>query len=262
MTEANETVKKTQDEGALKKEEEKSKRRQYRREKRIAKAKRRGRILTVRFLLLALIIGLAVFAYLYVDGKLDGWFPHNDREGLRPNGILGYTAIDFQEAILGETRTMTEVVVLEQDVSVDTTITNALANLSIFQKTKVIHSFGTGVYTVDLSALTEDAVTISRIQQTVTVTIPAATLKYVNIDTAATTFEETEHALLAFGDIKLTQEQQQELNVSIEAAMREKLENQENINAANEAAKTTVAQLLAPYVSSVSEDYTVVVHVK
>jgi hypothetical protein len=84
--------------------------------------------------LLALVAGLAVFAYLYVDGKLDGWFPHNDREGFMPNGILGYTAIDFQEAILGETRTMTEVVVLEQDVSVDTTITNALANLAIFKR--------------------------------------------------------------------------------------------------------------------------------
>jgi hypothetical protein len=85
--------------------------------------------------------------------------------------------------------------------------------------------------------LAEDAVTISRIQQTVTVTIPAAMLKYVNIDTAATTFEETEHALLAFGDIKLSQEQQQELNVSIETAMREKLEEQGNIDAARRSGK-------------------------
>lgn len=247
---------------AVSRDEKKKSHSEYRREKRLARIKRKGKILTVRFLIFLLVIALAVFGYLYVDGKLDKWFPNNDREGFLPDSVLGYTTFEFRDAILGETKTLTEVVVLEQAVSVDTTITNALANLAIFQKTKVIHSYGTGVYTIDLSALSADAISVSRIQKTVTITIPSATLKYVNIDAAATTFEETEHALLGFGDIKLTQEQQKALDTSIDAAMREELTKEEHINCANEAAKTVIAELLKPYVSSVSEEYTVIIKIK
>lgn len=43
--------------------------------------------------------------------------------------------------------------------------------------------------------------------RTVTVEIPHAVLRYVNIDIDKIEFEKTDKAILGFGDIKLTQEQ-------------------------------------------------------
>ena len=70
---------------------------------------------------------------------------------------MGYNKIDFSNAILGESRKKSDFVVLEQDVTVSTRVSQALANLALFEKSQVIRSYGTGVYVVDLSALVKES---------------------------------------------------------------------------------------------------------
>lgn len=178
---------------------------------------------------------------------------------LTPDPTLGWNAVDFQNAVLGQTREQSELAVMEQDVTVDTAVTSALANLDVFRKTKTIHSSGTGVYTTDLAGVDSGCVTVDAEAGTVTVAVPNTTLRYVTVDLDKTTFEETQHALLAFGDLKLTAEQQQALSGSIEDAMRQKLDTPELLRRADEAAVKKLTALFQPVVSGVSDRFTVVI---
>ena len=88
---------------------------------------------------------------------------------LEDNSIFGYTAADFQNAVLGAASEHQELIVMEQPLSIATTITKAgLGNLPIFAKMKDVTYYGTGVYTVDLSGM--DASRILVDEETCTVT--------------------------------------------------------------------------------------------
>ncbi len=181
---------------------------------------------------------------------------------LLPDEEMGYTKIDFSNAILGESREKSDFVVLEQDVSVTSRVSQALANLALFEKYQIIRSFGTGVYTVDLSALSEDDVSVDETLLTVTVSIPHAVLAYVTVDIENTEYEETEKALFAFGEIKLTNEQLNLLEQSVDDAMRVQLESDEMMEKADEYAITQVQSLFEPIVQSVASEYDVVIEIQ
>ena len=180
-------------------------------------------------------------------------------EALLPDPEMGYTRIDFENAILGETREKSELVVREQDIQVDSQISQALVNFSIFEKTKIVHSFGTGVYTVDLSRVSAQSIEVDLEQRNITVTIPHAELRYVEIDPAKTTFEDTDRALFAFGDITLTSEQQQTLQSSVQETMREHLLEAEQLQQADHLAREKVFELLNPVIRAISEEFTLLV---
>lgn len=176
---------------------------------------------------------------------------------LLPDSTMGYHKIDFTNAVLGKARETAKLVVLEQEAEVDSEISNALANLAVFKKTKQVHSVGTGYYTVDLDGFTADNVAVDLERRTVTVTIPAAVLDHTAVDPEKTTFEETQHALLGFGDVKLTQEQQNELDRSIQQALQTVLDTPEQYQKADEIARLKVRQLFQPVVSAVAEEFLV-----
>jgi len=181
---------------------------------------------------------------------------------LLPDEEMGYTKIDFSNAILGESREKSDFVVLEQDVSVTSRVSQALANLALFEKYQIIRSFGTGVYTVDLSALSEDDVSVDETLLTVTVSIPHAVLAYVTVDIENTEYEETEKALFAFGEIKLTNEQLNLLEQSVDDAMRVQLESDEMMEKADVHAVSQVQSLFEPIVQSLAPEYVVVIELQ
>lgn len=174
--------------------------------------------------------------------------------GLLPDEKMGYSQIDFSNAILGEARTKSDFVVLEQDVEVSTRVSQALANLALFEKSQVIRSFGTGVYTVDLSKIAAADVVFDAKSHLVTVQIPHAALSYVTVDVEKTEFEETKKALFAFGEIKLTNEQLNLLEQNIQDAMKETLGSAEMLAKADTTALLQVQALFTPIVQSIEKD--------
>ena len=220
-------------------------------------SKKKGKKIKWGLILVAAVV--IIGAVLIIGPKLSGAFSLSNLLGtdMKPDETMGYNSIDFQNAILGEAREKQELIVLEQDVQVDTEISNALANIEIFKKTKMIHTFGTGVYTVDLGQIDADHVAVDEPSQTVTVTVPHAVLQYVNINVDLTTFEETEHEIFGFGDIKLTQEQQKVVDESIDDVMRATLSDQALLDKADEVAVLKVAEIFQPLVSAVSDTYLV-----
>jgi len=180
--------------------------------------------------------------------------------GMLPDETMGYNKIDFSNAVLGESREKSDFVVLEQDVTVTSRVSQALANLALFEKSQVIRSYGTGVYTVNLSQLTEADVAVDETLTTVTVSIPHATLAYVTIDLEKTEYEETKKALFAFGEIKLTSEQTNILEQSIDDAMRVQLGSDEMLQKADAHALLQTQKLFEPVVQAVAPDYVVVIN--
>lgn len=170
--------------------------------------------------------------------------------------VVAPKRIEFTDAILGEAREKQELVVWEQDVQVDSQVTTALANLDIFRKTKVIHSYGTGVYTVNMAAITDAAIEVDDEACVVTVMIPRTCLQYITKDLEKTTFEETDRSILTIGDLTLTQEQQLALERSIEEAMRAELVNPECFADADESALAQVYETFQPLIAAVSDAYT------
>ena len=90
-----------------------------------------------------------------------------------------------------------------------------------------------------------------------TIRIPHTYLQYVVPDLEATEFEDTEKGLLAFGDIKMTTEEQNELERSVEEAMRERLDQPDRYEEADTLALLKTYEIFQPLVTTVSREYVV-----
>ena len=229
-----------------------------------ARVPRRFRLHTLKWILRGLLFAAIVIAALFLYPRIQAFFsPKIDLSapdslsGLLPDEQMGYNKIDFSNAILGESRTKSDFVVLEQDVTVSTRVSQALANLALFEKSQVIRSYGTGVYVVDLSALSENDIAVDEALTSVTIHIPHAKLSYVTVDLDKTEYDETQKAIFAFGEIKLTSEQTNILEQNIEDAMREQLTTQEMQDKADAHALSQVRSLFEPIVQSVAPNFIV-----
>lgn len=172
---------------------------------------------------------------------------------LLPEELMGYNETEISDTILGKTQDKGELVVMEQEVSVKMELTRALWNIPLFEKTKTVYSYGVGGFAVDLHEITEGALSWDSSTKVMTITIPQAYLTYIDPDYSKTEFGDTQRAILAFGDIKLTQEQQNVLNVEIEEAMEKALNTETRLRVANIKAKQKVGELLKPLVKEIND---------
>lgn len=177
--------------------------------------------------------------------------------GILPDETMGYNSVDFCNAILGESREQKELVVMEQDVEVTSQISQDLLNISLFSKQKIIHSFGTGVYTVDLDGMVSTDITVDEASGIITVAVPHTRLSYVSVDVDKTVFEDTKKSLLAVGEIKLTTEQKHILDQSVDSALHERLNDPALFLKADEIALNKARELFQAPVSALSDAYIV-----
>ena len=171
---------------------------------------------------------------------------------------LSHTEVDFENVILGEVQEHQELIVMEQPLEVSTTITKSgLGNLDIFSKVKDVRYSGKGMYTVDLSKIDNKHIDVDLNDKTVKITIPHAVLQEVILDVNNIEFEDTEKGLLAFGDLSLTPEQQNQIEISVRDTMKNTLDSKEFYDQADEFATLKTWQIFQPLVTSVSPEYVV-----
>lgn len=227
-----------------------------------AKSAKKGKLKIAPKTALFAVIGIAIVALLLFIAwpRLSALlFPEPEAHTvaeLSESAVMGNTSADISNAILGEARQKQELVVWEQDVQVDSEISQALANLAVFEKTKTVHSYGTGVFTVDMGSIDESAIDVDEQSHVVTISIPHTQLQYITKDLEKTEFEDTQHAVLGFGDVKLTQEQQNLLEQSIEDAMRAELESEQCFADADAAALLVVYDVYQPLIAQIDDTYT------
>ena len=237
-----------------------------------AKRGSRGNGFLPRLLPWALLIAVLLAMPLYIKYAINqGW---NDfTEGLKNqmgfeaeadshdlvlenNGIRGYTAADFAEAILGETSQLRKLEVYTAEVSDAVTLTDTgFANISFLSKSQIITYHGTATYTVDLSNLNENSIVFDETHKTIKLLIPHAHQEPINIPRERIEFGDTEKGWLAFGDIKSTSEEQAKVESKATSEMEKKLDELKEQENADKFAKMSVWELYQPMVSKVSPEY-------
>lgn len=211
------------------------------------------------------IVTLVLVALIFIFGmKLYDGFKKNttilDVEGhdltLNNNGLLGFTVADFSDVIVGTATKKALLIVTEQELSVVSTITKAgLFELGVFSKNQSVTYYGTGQYTVDLSNLSIDNITLDNANYTVTVTVPHPTLHEVIINTSKTVFGDTEKGLLAFGDIKLTTEENNKIMDEAHNKLMTRGLEKDCMNKADELTKYVVRDLFEVAIADISKMY-------
>ena len=174
------------------------------------------------------------------------------------NGILGYTAVDFEQAVLGTAKKEALLVVDKQEMSVVTTTTKTgLFNLGIFSKNQTVTFVGIAEYIVDLNKLAKSNIIVDNGTRTVTVKVPHAQFDHVTIDSDKTVFSDTEKGLLAFGEIKMTQEDSNTIISEATTKLEEKAKESEPMLKADQYALYVLRDLFETSISSITNSYKV-----
>ena len=241
-------------------------------------AKRSGRrsrlrLPWVRIVLVLVAIAAIAGAFFGVKGLIESTSTHRgesifDVEGdvedkdltIENHGFFGYKAADFAEVVLGDTTHPKKLEVYTVRLSEVTTLTAAgLANLTIFSKVQYITFNGVAVYTVDLGQLNEYCIEVDNLARTVTLHVPHALLGSLDIPAEEIEFSDVERGILAFGDIKLTPEEQAALETAAKAEMEKKLAADRVQLDADRFARLAVWEIYQPLISSVAPGYTLTV---
>lgn len=213
---------------------------------------------TFKSFLIGLILGLVIgFLIATFIGKNNNVIDLNENQNIQ-EGLISHTEVDFENVILGEVKQHQELIVMEQPLEVSSTITKTgLANLDIFAKTKNISYSGKGLYTTDLSKIDSNHINVDQDNKTVYINIPHTILQEVILDVDNITFEDTEKGILAFGELKLTLEEENEIERSVKETMRKTLDTKDMYEQADEFAKLKTWQIFQPLVSAVASEYVV-----
>lgn len=170
------------------------------------------------------------------------------------------TVAEFREPIIlthgKESRLIVHTARLSETISIASEGLGGWAWTSAYQD---IQYTGEAQYTVDLSRLTDKDFTVNNELKTLTVRIPYAVLDPINIPADQIKFRDVKKGWAAPGDIKMTAEDSAKLMIQVNDKMKAKLIDEDVMAAANENAKTVVAELLAATVHSIDPAFTVVV---
>lgn len=177
--------------------------------------------------------------------------------------IFGYTAADFEDAILGDQEKLKKLEVLSQEVSDVSTITEAgFLNWGIFTKNQLITYNGTATYTVDLSRIGKSDIVFNEEEKIITLKIPHAEQEEINIPEDKIQFGDTHGGLLAFGDLKMTPEQAAKVQAGAREKMEQKLKEENVQETADRFARLTVWELYSPIIKGVAKEYSLEVEFK
>ena len=231
-----------------------------------AKGRRRGRF---RFPWLKLVLVLLVIAALLgvffgvksaISGKHMGEGVFDTEPSVEDmdlpitdHGVFGYKAADFSDAILGDATLLRRLEVYSIRVSdICTLEQTGLANLTVFSKIQYLTFHGTAIYTVDLRQLNEYCFVVDNDAHTVTIYIPHASLTTLTIPASEIEFSDIERGWLAFGDIKVTPEQQAAIEAEAQRKMEQKLLEDRVSQDADRFAKLAVWELYQPIITTIA----------
>lgn len=165
---------------------------------------------------------------------------------------------EFQPVIMEKFNEESELAVY----SVETTETLDLKQMgildwSILNKTQTLKYRGSGTFYVDLSSLGERNIRLDNDRRAVIIEIPHTKLAPVEIDPEKFEAGETQKGLLAFGDLKFTPQEYNNLEREVRSRIRLAVHTEENFKKADENAVTEMKKLYEPVVKLVDDDYTV-----
>lgn len=179
---------------------------------------------------------------------------------LENNSIFGFAVVDFQEPVLEKAVQQRLLIVEEQEAYVGTSVTETgLFNLGVFNKEQMLTIHGTGQYTIDLTQVKARDISLDEENYELTICIPHAKLHNVSYDPEKTEIGDLQRGWLAFGDLKLTAEQQNVFEVGAKQELEAKLSESERFAEADRFAKLEAYEMYQAIVRTISPAYKVVI---
>lgn len=151
-----------------------------------------------------------------------------------------------------------ELITSEFDLTQTVKWDDSWGSLSLFEKSQDITFYGKGLYTVDLSLVTEEDFAVDDILSTklLTVTLPKPQIKSIEIIENNTVYSITDTGLLRFGDIKITPYQSQQITSQVKEQMRLTMQGDFYYHQALEHSENSVKDLFQTILTqSQTEDY-------
>ena len=175
---------------------------------------------------------------------------------LENHGILGYTVADFSEAVLGKSEQLAKLEVYEREVTDVATVKEVgLIKINAFSKSQIITYTGVATYTVDLSKIKKKHVKMDEENKIITMYIPHAELKQINVPEDKIEYGEVQKGALSFGKIKLTPEEVDKVRGEAISKMEQKLKDENEAERADKYARLSVLDIYQPIIKSVDRSF-------
>lgn len=170
----------------------------------------------------------------------------------------GHDLAEFSQPILEEFGQESKLVVSEVDAEVSVELKQTgLFDIGVLNKSQDVTYRGTCRFYVDLSALGQRSIRLDDQNAVITIEIPHTKLEEIEIDPDRFTFGETEKGLLAFGDLRFTAREYNDLEVACKQKIRSAVSVEENYQKADEMAVAEMKKIYEPIVKAVDSTYRV-----
>lgn len=175
------------------------------------------------------------------------------------------TKVSFSDVILGPKEESRKLVVYTQTGEVTAHLNQNLIeqlNLKALKKSQDVTYQAQANFVVDLDALTEDNLIDDTENKTLTILIDHPRLDSMEIDPNKIEIGEQKKGLLAFGDIKLTVQDYNDIEKELRTRFQEKFDTSANGQEADDLAIQAVTDIYAPVVKAVDSKYKLQVQFK
>ncbi|MDO4188484.1 MAG: DUF4230 domain-containing protein [Lachnospiraceae bacterium] len=170
------------------------------------------------------------------------------------------TTIDFYEPIMEQFNKESQLVVSSAQALIELEIKQTgIIDIAALNKTQKIKYRGIGRFYIDMSELTKENINVDEETKVITITVPHSKLLPVEIDPNQFESEDARKGFLAFGDLKFTPKEYNDLQVEVKTKLEKGINIKENRIKADENAIEEITKIYEPIVKSLDEEYEVCV---
>lgn len=168
------------------------------------------------------------------------------------------TTVDFYEPIIEQFKKESQLVVSSADASIDLELKQkGVFDVDLLNKTQKIRYKGTGRFYVEMSELSKENIAIDEENKTITITVPHTKLLPLEIDPNRFESEDAKKGFLAFGDLKFTPKEYNDLETEVKGKLEKSVNTKENRLKADENAREEITKIYDPIVKALDSDYSV-----
>lgn len=168
------------------------------------------------------------------------------------------TIADFSEPIIQQFAKESQLVVSSVDASINVQLKQTgFLDIGALNKTQDIKYKGTGRFYIDLSGLSEESIDLDEETKTITVSIPHTEMLPIEIDPNCFESEDAKKGFLAFGDLKFTPKEFNDLEVECKTKITKAVNTKENRLKADENAIDEIIKIYEPIIKAVDDSYSI-----
>lgn len=166
------------------------------------------------------------------------------------------TLVDFETPIIEQFNKESKLVVSSVTASIDLNLKQTgLIDVGILNKSQKIKYRGVGRFYVDLLEESNINITVNDEDKTVTLKVPHAKLYPIEIDPDGFESEDAKKGLLAFGDLKFTPVEYNDLQTECKDKLEKSINTKENRIKADENALSEIERIYGQIVKSLDDSY-------